>query len=404
MSRVQPLDGISIRKDESTRAAAVSSFKQRVVMRIKKINYYLVATILTLSISSFFASYSLIDEILDSSISLSINPKTSNILESYQKDLKKLRAFDPANSENYRTQFFEIQEAMYIYKEPQELASVIKSSYLTYFLIIFLLILAISIAAAFFLSLKVSRSYKRLVESDLDKSRRLQELEYFDNWQNIAASLAHEIKNPLTPIEMMMTNLSSSYSSNDDETFQKNLQTTQKVVLDEVNRLKNMVNHFSRFSKLPTPSLAQVQLFEYFTTLFEGFKTSWPKIHFSIEIAERFIGEVISIDELLLKQCFLNLVQNAIEANPQHNEMVISLIVSQKNENQITLLLKNTGREIPTDIRRKLFQFGFSTKGSKINQGIGLSVVKKIMLDHGGDIAAIADDSGATFRLTLPSA
>ena len=163
-------------------------------MKIKQINLYLIATILTLSASSFFAAYALIDEILDSSLSLSLTPATGELLQSYQLELKKLRGLDPANADEYRDKFFKVQDALFVFKDPDQLAKLVKDSYLTYFLILFIVILVVSIGAAFTLSWQVSRSYKKLLKSDLEKSKRLQDLEYFDNWQKYRIQLSSRNK------------------------------------------------------------------------------------------------------------------------------------------------------------------------------------------------------------------
>lgn len=371
-------------------------------MKIKRINLYLVATILTLSVSSFLAAYGLIDEILDSSISLSLNSTTGDLLEGYQTELKKLRELDPDNANRYRKQFFEVQDALFIFKDPNHLSNLVKDSYITYFLILFLVILTVSIIAAFLLSWKVSRSYTSLVRSDLEKSKRLQDLEYFDNWQNIASSLAHEIKNPLTPIEMMISNLNGSFHNLNKDKFEQQLVTTNKVILEEVNRLKNMVNHFSRFSKLPTPELKPEPIYSYFKSLFSGFDISWPKVKFTLDAEPQFHATLVSIDVFLIKQCFLNLVQNAIEANQTNKSLAISLTISSHDSNHLKLSLFNNGTPIDSKNSKRLFQFGYSTKQSSNNQGIGLSVVKKILLDHGGNITHLPTEEGVLFEINMP--
>lgn len=371
-------------------------------MKIKHINFYLIATILTLSASSFFAAYSLIDEILDSSTRLSLTPTTGELLQSYQLELKKLRGLDPANADEYRDKFFKVQDALFVFKDPNQLAKLVKDSYLTYFLILFIVILLVSIAAAFALSWQVSRSYKKLLRSDLEKSKRLQDLEYFDNWQNIASSLAHEIKNPLTPIEMMISNLTSCYNNQSKDDFEKQLGTTHKVILEEVSRLKNMVNHFGRFSKLPTPELKAVNSFDYFSNLFKGFEVSWPDVKFNFNSNSNQKNTQVMVDRLLIKQCFLNLVQNAIEANPQKNDLEISINITENRAHRLKLELSNNGAPIDEKDTQKLFQFGYSTKHSASNKGIGLSVVKKILLDHEGNIEYKASLQGVCFEISLP--
>lgn len=91
-------------------------------MKVTKINVYLFSTILALSVSSFFSAYMLIDEILDSSISLGVNQKTSQLLIQYQGDLKKLRELDPFNEESYKERFYQVQDAMGFTKTQKKLS------------------------------------------------------------------------------------------------------------------------------------------------------------------------------------------------------------------------------------------------------------------------------------------
>ncbi len=370
-------------------------------MKIKKINIYLIVAILTLSVSSFIAAYMLLDEILDSSISLGVNSKTSQFLTSYQQDLKKLKEVDPENQEEYKYRFFQIQDAMVVFKNPHQLSTVIKDSYQTYFLIIFASILFLSLLAAIGLSRKVSNAYHRLLQNNIEKSNRLQQLEYFDNWQHIAASLAHEIKNPLTPIEMMVSNLDTSYHNESKDDFEQRLTLTKQVVLEEVHRLKNMVNHFNQFSRLPEVQLENIDFLEFLQESTLALSASWKNLSIKISTQTKMPVLSIAIDKLLFKQCLLNLVQNAIEANQQQESIQMEFKLKVINQREIEFDVCNRGSKITEKQIKKIFLVGFSTKKNS-NRGIGLAIVKKIILDHAGKIDAIPSDTGAIFRITLP--
>lgn len=359
-------------------------------------------TILTLSASSFLVSYLLIDEILTSSIRLGINQKTGHLLSDYQKVLKKLKVVDPENKDSYKAQFYEIQEAMVVYQNPEKLVSLVKKSYLTYFIIIFISILTISIFAAFLLTRKVSLAYKNLYQRDLEQSKRLSQLEYFDNWQQIAASLAHEIKNPLTPIELMVSNLTRHYKSDEPEVFQKNLDTTKKVVLDEVSRLKMMVNHFSRFSKLPEPDFEEINFVDFLKNCIKGFISAWDNLEIGFSLPQNLINLTVYADKNLLKQCLLNLIQNALQANPSLDNLKLDLRIELATNDSFELYFVNKGKSLSDSQRQRIFQVGFTSRNNKENQGLGLSIVKKIILDHHGDIETIPDKNGTTFRISLP--
>ena len=327
-------------------------------MKNAKINVYLIATILTLSVSSLLVAYMLLDEILDSAISLGVNAKSSRILSEYQEDLKNLRALDPVNEQIYKEKFFRVQEAMIVFKQPKHLVSLVKGSYIMYFLIVFITILLLSIVAASMLSRKVSRSYNSLLVSNMEKSNRLQALEYFDNWQHTAASLAHEIKNPLTPIEMMVSHLTHAYQEYDAIDFENKLQLTQNIVLEEVTRLKNMVSHFHNFSTLPTPTLEMTNFIEFIEQTINGYQSAWPHVEVNIFVPKKINTINVMLDPLLFKQCLLNLFQNAIEANQALTQLKIDL--SFELEQQTLIFgFTNKGATLSTEQRKRLFQVGF---------------------------------------------
>jgi signal transduction histidine kinase len=370
-------------------------------MKNAKINIYLIATILTLSVSSLLVSYFLLDEILDSSISIGVNQKTSNILMEYQEDLKKLKVLDPVNEQSYKEKFYLVQESMIVFEHPKRLVSLIKDSYVMYFLVVFITILLLSVVAAFLLSRKVSVSYNTLLKSNITKSNRLQSLEYFENWQHTAATLAHEIKNPLTPIEMMVSNLMRSYKESDSAKFEEKLQLTQNIVLDEVSRLKDMVSHFHDFSKLPTPVLKSINFVDLIKETVNGYQSAWPDLEVNILLPPKLITINVMLDSLLFKQCLLNLFQNAIEANPQIEQLKIKLTFEIEH-NMLVFSFTNNGIKLSAEQSSRLFQVGFSTKEQRNNSGLGLSIVKKILLEHNGDIKYCDSEAGVTFIIYLP--
>jgi nitrogen fixation/metabolism regulation signal transduction histidine kinase len=371
-------------------------------MKNHKIKMYLIATILALSVSSLLGSYLLIDEILDSSISLGINQKNEKILSEYQKDLRALRQLNPNNQKSYKDKFLMVQDARLFYQKPAETISAIKRTYLDYFLILFAGILLVSIFAAILLSRKVSQSYTRLVNSDLEKSRRLSELEHFEVWQNIASTLAHEIKNPLTPIELMVSHLPVVSESDNDEILQAKISKVQEVVLQEVTRLKEMVSHFSEFSKLPEPTLKKIEFVRFLHGCKEHFSASWKQLDISISFEQLPTEIFINLDIQLFKQCLLNLTQNSIQANPEKTEIPIKWHLTNVQDNRLQVSIWNGGKQISEKISKEIFQMGFSTKSIQTNQGLGLSVVRKIILEHYGEIECVECQSGAMFMISLP--
>ena len=361
----------------------------------------LAITVLVLACLPLLASYFLVSEILDSAISLNSSENISRIFKDYQHDLKRLKTLDPNRSEVYKAKFYELEEMLTIHKDPQMLVGMIKSSFLTYYIILFVGIVILASFVAIILSRKVAAAYKNLFISDMSKSKRLQELQYFDEWQHIARKLAHEVKNPLTPIEMSIGNLARNYTHVKPEQYREQLHETYLVVSEEVKKLKEMINHFTRFSKLPEPELMPTDMAEYLNQYLNEHQNMRPRLRVELQLMPNF-PVWVALDQRLLSQCLTNLLNNAEEANPEDHQIPISLILEKPEKSYISLIVKNRGRQISEEQRAKLFNMYYTTKTKRENMGLGLPIVKKMLLDHKGSIENLPDSNGALFKITLP--
>lgn len=339
---------------------------------------------------------------MESSISLGVNQKTSQLLSQYQRDLKRLRELDSQNEKAYKSRFYQVQDAMVVFQNPKQIKRVIKSSYISYFLIIFVSLLIMSALAAMILNRKVSNAYKRLLDNDIRKSKRLHELEYFDNWQQTAANLAHEIKNPLTPIEMMVTNLEYSYLNAQPNDFKNTLQTTRKVVVEEVTRLKKMVNYFSQFSTLPTPKLLPTDLITFIHELIGSSKLAWQHTSFGFDYPTNIKDIVVNIDPQMFRQCCINLLQNAVDANPEISPLKFELSLKISSKQQLEFTIANIGKTLSRVQQSNIFKIGYSTHKDNQNRGLGLAIVKKIVMEHDGYIELVPYSEGVSFTISIP--
>jgi nitrogen fixation/metabolism regulation signal transduction histidine kinase len=251
-----------------------------------------------------------------------------------------------------------------------------------------------------------------MVMSNLAQEKKIQALSYFDEWQIIAGKLAHEINNPLTPIQMMVSNLSRLHEKSDRVSFAQSLNNTENVVSEEIEKLKGMVRHFNKFSKLPEPDFQYLDLLSHLTQFIEQYSPAWQSVNFTVDIAaniDQNQGIVIKADGILLNQCFINLVNNAIQANPHINPLKIKFSLAiQRTENKdhwLKLIVFNQGRVIAKKERENIFKLYYSVKHtsqSSENMGLGLAIVRKIILDHKGDIQCLSSNEGAAFEVSLP--
>jgi len=362
----------------------------------------LIGSILTLTVIPLLASYWLLNEVLHSAIGLVVVPENQQLLQHYRDDLKTLRKLDPEHEKKYKNRFLQVSDELLIYQKPELLQRVLRGTFLTYYLVLFIAVLIFAVVAAIWLSQKVAHSYKRLTAKDIQKAEKIYELIYFDEWQAIASKLAHEINNPLTPIEMMVSNLSRVYSATSAEVFKENLNDTQAMVSEEVKKLKDMVNHFSRFSKLPEPRLKKCNMLDYCTGFIRQYQHAWPKVELTVKANACAPNALVDIDYLLFNQCLINMINNAVQANKTQSKINVSLTITIENDSEVSLVVHNDGAVIEAADIKTIFQMYYSSKRDEENMGLGLAIVKKIILDHGGDIVCVPLLTGAAFKITLP--
>lgn len=376
-------------------------------MKNSHIKGYLIATILMLSMLPLLASYFLIDEVLNSAISLVVKEDTQQLLQSYGDDLKRLKALDPTQEQHYKKKFLQVNNELLIYQQPELLKGLLQETYLSYYLFLFVLVLLFSLFIALLLSQKVARAYQKLVLSDVSKAKKLQELSHFEQWQTLAAKLAHEINNPLTPIEMMVSNLTNIYNKGNAELFKQNLADTQIMVSEEVAKLKEMVSHFSKFGKLPEPQLQATNILHYCQHFIRQHQDAWPSVTFtltdSLKDKHNIENDIcVNMDKLLFNQCLINIINNAVQANSQLQQLDIKLTLTLA-ENNISLMIFNQGKTIGSEQCKKIFNLHYSSNNHHENMGLGLAIVRKIILDHSGEISCLPQKNGAAFQINLPT-
>ena len=235
-------------------------------------------------------------------------------------------------------------------------------------------------------------------EVEINRRRRLY-LEKVSSWQIIARKLAHEIKNPLTPIQMMVSQLVRKYSGSDPD-FKKLLTDAQNIILEEINSLRKMVDNFSQFAQLPEINLSTHSLEVICNHCIELEKAAFPqhKIYFVDDTAD----STTLVDDTLLKRVIINLIKNAAEASGNDPaEIRIKLSKTEKNY-EICILDKGPG--IPEDMQARIFEAYFTTKhtGPSPGMGLGLAVCQKVIIDHGGDLTVNSKPGNTEFKISIP--
>lgn len=235
---------------------------------------------------------------------------------------------------------------------------------------------------------------------------RSEELERISAWQEFARTLAHEIKNPLTPIQLAVQEVARKYPGG-DEAFARTLATAREVVEEEVETLRRLVSAFSEFARLPEVRPVPADLAEFVRDAGEGDAlVREGAARGSIEGArvEWKSGDAavpVRIDRILLRRAVDNLVRNAAQAGAKNITVRIDRATPSKDE--VWLVVEDDGPGIEPSARPKVFEPYFTTKSSSGGTGLGLPIVRKIALDHDGDVVLDeAYTSGARFVIALP--
>jgi two-component system nitrogen regulation sensor histidine kinase NtrY len=215
-------------------------------------------------------------------------------------------------------------------------------------------------------------------------------------WQEVARRMAHEIKNPLTPIQLSTEHMIKKWQSKDED-FDKVFNRSTKAIIKEVESLKNLVNDFSRFGKMPEIKKTPVRISAIIDEVIELYKD-----YKDVVIAMSSQGEEASVelDAEQFKRVMINLVGNAIQAMQNKGKVDIR-IEHDIRSNRVSIDIADDGPGIRDEDKEKLFLPYFSTK--KDGTGLGLAIASKVVTDHRGYIR-IRDNSprGTIFSIELP--
>jgi len=216
-------------------------------------------------------------------------------------------------------------------------------------------------------------------------------------WSEVARRVAHEIKNPLTPIRLSAERIAKRQRAGGPD-LREAIERGTKVIVEEVDFLKSLVDEFSRFARLPEmrpeptdlPALARSAV-----RLFEGAREG-----ISLRVESCLARERVLLDPEQIKRALINLLDNALEACGASGEITVRLA---ENAHGVSIEVADTGRGVPARDRDKLFLPDFTTKGR--GTGLGLAIVSRIVADHNGTIRVEENrPRGARFIIELPAA
>ncbi|HEX4284418.1 MAG TPA: ATP-binding protein [Terracidiphilus sp.] len=247
---------------------------------------------------------------------------------------------------------------------------------------------------------KLAQSFNHMTAQLATQREQLVQSERVAAWRELARRLAHELKNPLFPLQLTVENLVRARALSESE-FDEVFRESTATLGAEIANLKAIIGRFSDFSKMPKPELERIDakdILERVRALYEATAAREGHIEFSIQASK--VPMLLMADPELLHRALSNLVLNAMDAMPNGGRLTLS---AQPSADKIEMRVSDTGEGMTQEECERLFTPYYTTK--QHGTGLGLAIVQSVIADHGGTIAVeTRAGTGATFIITLPKA
>jgi signal transduction histidine kinase len=247
---------------------------------------------------------------------------------------------------------------------------------------------------------QLAEAFNRMTRDLLEQKERLVQAERVAAWRELARRLAHELKNPLFPLQLTVENLVRARQQSPQQ-FEEILQESSATLLAEIANLKAIISRFSEFSKMPHPQLQRVQLNDVVHGAMRLFQAQLqsserPAIPCNLALDDN-LGD-IAADSELLHRAISNLILNAMDAMPQSGTLTIR---THAETDSVHLEISDTGVGLTLEERERLFTPYYTSK--QHGTGLGLAIVQSVVSDHGGSISVQSEPGhGTTFHIELP--
>ena len=248
----------------------------------------------------------------------------------------------------------------------------------------------------------LNKNFNQMIDRLKYQQNKLIANERHEAWESVARKIAHEIKNPLTPIQLIIDNLKKKYSELFDEKNKESFLEKIKTINKQVKLIEKLVNEFSDFARMPKPIFKKNEINKIITDSINLMKTNDKDIEINF-ISEKIYFVNSDIEQL--NRVFINLFKNSIESLKEKHEKVgdfqkkINVEIQFINE-YINIIVQDNGTGF-TNNDPKIFSKPYYTT-KKEGSGLGLSIVEKILNDHNGFIEFISQKEGAKIKILLP--
>lgn len=231
-----------------------------------------------------------------------------------------------------------------------------------------------------------------LMTNELKKNQsELAELEREAAWKEMAKQVAHEIKNPLTPMKLSIQQMIASFK-NKNSSFEGIFEKLSSTILNQIESLSSIASEFSRFAKMPSFKIEEVDLANLIKDTVNLF--SDEAVNIQLDLPENLPR--VTADNAQVRRLIINLIRNSIQADANQINLRVNV-----DKDACILFVHDNGKGIPLDLRDKIFEQNFTTKSS--GMGIGLKLARRFMDGIGGSIVLVENDkSGTTFKVLFP--
>lgn len=246
----------------------------------------------------------------------------------------------------------------------------------------------------------LAESFNRMTGELLDQRERLVQAERVAAWRELARRLAHELKNPLFPLQLTVENLVRARQQSPEQ-FDEVFRESSSTLLAEITNLKTIISRFSEFSRMPQPQLQRVlvnEMVQNVARLMQAQLRSPERapIECRLELADAL--QPIAADPDLLHRALSNLALNAMDAMPQGGTLTLR---TRQSGDRVFVEVADTGAGLTAEECGRLFTPYYTSKAH--GTGLGLAIVQSIISDHGGSITVRSEPGrGTTFMIELP--
>ncbi len=248
----------------------------------------------------------------------------------------------------------------------------------------------------------LNKNFNKMIDRLKKQQEKLLDAERYSAWETVARKLAHEIKNPLTPIQLSIDGLREKYANklkDKNDNFVNYLQTINRQIKD----IEKLVNEFSDFARMPAPILKKINILDVADRAVQFYKMSDKNLNLKLKNDSKENYSIKGDDEQLYR-VFLNLIKNSIEAIQEKKQKDKNLqgkisVEIVKNNEYIVIKMLDNGSGF-NDIKNITKPY-YTTK--KDGTGLGLPIVSKIINEHNGDINFLKNPNGAQIEISLPS-